>query len=358
MTKIPSIAQLGPIPGRSCLRSKLYPNGEVAIWKEKTYKPSSIKALDKDADAPAILALWRLCGNPMSWIDDKSAALGSSPLPNSDSPPAEGLGSHEAEPGVVARYGANGITSYGARRVRNGCYVLEKNAPKFSTVFSTCTVPALPVEDMRLLHERWYKVVETFRRKLTRHLRHQGLSGESVSVSEIQSKRYERTGIPVLHLHTVFAGRTKSGKVAVSKEAHDNMWRDALMVGVCGPVVQLRSACNLQWVKKSAESYLGKYMSKGTQIVRELCEGGFEGWLPKQWWSMTRSLGKRIDDQTRRIDGFAEWLSEMADIEGGDIWQWHRDVRLKMASGDEIVIARYGKLSAAMRNRIQQYYSG
>lgn len=337
--------RLGPQAGKTSLRTKLYPNGEVAIWKEKTYKPRPLRRAPDADRVDRTMCSWRLyLDNPWLWFT-VTVALGSSPHPNFDSLLTKVSSPNEGEPCVITRYGRNGITSYGARRVRNGCHVVENAFPKRSTVFSTCTVPAMPVEDMARLHNRWNHVVETFRRKLTRRLKDKNLSGESVTVSEIQTKRYENTGLPVLHIHTVFNGRDKSGKPAITIKEHDCMWRDALTAGVCGPVPKVDSACNLQWVKKSAEGYLGKYMSKGTKTVRELCEAGFEGWLPKQWWSMTRSLGQRIDKQTRRIDEFGEWLNDIAEVEGVGVWLWHRTVELEMKSGDKITVARYGRLT-------------
>lgn len=354
---IPPIRTLGPLPGRTCLRSKLYPNGECAIWKEKTYKPRDVHSYSSDGFTPSILTLWAECGNPLSWVDEKVAALGSSPLPNFDKVESGEGEAVAAEHETPVRYGAHGITPYGARRVRNGAHLLERGRQKSVAVFATCTVPALPLEDMQLIHENWHKVVETYRRKLTRKLRDKGLSGESVTVSEVQEKRYERTGFPVLHIHTVFRGKTAAGAWAVSTKEHDQMWYDALSYGARNAIPSVRSSCNLQRVKKSAEGYLGKYMSKGTKVVAKLVADGFCGWLPKQWWAMSRTLAARIDQETRDIGEFAEWLNDVADAEGASVWLWHRDVQIEMRSGDKITIARYGRLHIRQVAEIQAYYS-
>ena len=90
--------------------------------------------------------------------------------------------------------------------------------------------------------------------------------------------------------------------------------------------------------------------------MRELCEAGFQGWLPKQWWAMNRSLAQRIDNETRKIDDLAEWLNDVADVERRDIWEWFHDVRIEMRSGDKITIARFGKLSKRQTAEIQSQY--
>ena len=346
----------GPIGGHNGLEGRLYPNGEVVLWKPKTVKMEPLaKPYEYDpwALGPFLLALW---GHIPPEALAQLAALGLSPHTNSDKLIQKGRKAGQYPPPAKIRYGTKGITSYGARRVRNACHLIEQAGPKKCAVFSTCTVPAMPLEEMRTLHERWNVVVETYRRKLRRALNDKGLSGDSVTVSEIQGKRYERSGVPVLHIHTVFRGRTGTGKPAITREVHDRMWYDALSAALKGPVPNTSHACNLQWVKKSAEAYLGKYMTKGVKVVKKLVAGGFSGWLPKQWWSISAGLGKRIDDETRGVREFAEWLNDVAEMEGSDVWLWHRDVQIEMFDGAKITMARYGKLGIRYVAQIQAYY--
>jgi len=346
----------GPMGGHNGLEGRLYPNGEVVLWKPKTMKMQPLPAPYKYGTGCLMSCYLR---GHIPW-DVVAAALarelGLSPHTNSDKLIQRARKCGQYPPPAKIRYGTKGITSYGARRVRNACHLLENTGPKKSAVFATCTIPGLPVQEMAGLHERWNEVIETYRRKLRRALNDQGLRGDSVTVCEIQSKRYENSGLPVLHIHTVFNGRDRSGKAAISKEAHDRMWYDALSVGLRGPVPNSRYACNLQWVKKSAEGYLGKYMTKGTKLVKELVANGFGGWLPKQWWSISASLGRRIDAKTHGIREFSEWLNDVAEVEGSDIWLWHRDVQIEMFDGTKITMARYGKLHIRHVAQIQAYY--
>lgn len=334
----------------------MYPNGETVVYKAKGFKPAPIPQ-EREED-PYHLGRFLLTLNggvtPALW--EALAALGLSPHSNFDKLVERARKAGQYPPPAKLQYGRNGITSYGARRVRNACYLLESGIPKKFAVFATCTVPALPIEEMARIHDQWAKVVEVYRRKLRRRLKAKGLSGDSVTVSEVQGKRYESTGLPVLHIHTVFRGRCRDGKPAISTKEHDEMWRDALSFALGQTVLDLRSACNLQWVNKSAEGYLGKYMTKGTKAVRTIVESGYGGWLPKQWWNISESLGRRIDQETRSVDDLAEWLNDVASVEGQDIWLWHRDVRIELRSGDSITIAKYGRLSIRQTAQIKQAY--
>lgn len=308
---------------------------------------------DPWALGPFLLALW---GHFPPEVLAQLTALGSSPHTNSDKLVERALASGQYPPPPKTRYGTKGITSYGARRVRNACYLIQAAVPKMCAVFATCTVPDMPVEEMSRLHDRWDVVVETYRRKLRRALDKKNLSTDSVTVSEIQGKRYERSGLPILHIHTVFGGRDVTGRPAITTEEHDRMWYDALSAALGGPVPESRYACNMQWVKKSAEAYLGKYMSKGSKVVVKMCADGFAGWLPKQWWGISASLGRRIDNETHGVREFAEWLNDVAEMEGSGVWLWHRDVLVELVSGDKITMARYGRLDIRHVAQIQAYY--
>lgn len=353
---IPQPNQTGPLAGASGLQAKLWPNGEVVVFKPRAKGRKRLKEFFEEGYTGGYESLYRVALLQLGILPPKADGMGLSPQKNFDKLLNEGSLPHEGEPRTVSRYGRNGITAYGARRVRNCCHELQSRAPKQCVAFATCTVPELPIEMMARLHESWNVVVDAYRRKLRRKLRDDGLSGDSVTVSEIQSKRYQRTGIPVLHLHTVFVGRRPGEKWAISTKDHDEMWRSSLSIVLGEVVSKLDSACNIQAVKKSAEGYLGKYMSKGTSTVRNLCKEGFEGWLPKQWWSATRSLCKAVDNKTRFVPEFAEWLNHIADVEGADVWTWHKDVVVEMSDGQAITMARYGRIKISHVAEIFAFY--
>ena len=335
------------------VRVKLYPNGECAIYLQRKFTPKPVKAPFRFK--PGWLFLWMnrvahsYLGMPVAWL----CAMGSSQVRNFDRNSelnAQRQSSDFKEPVV---YGRRGITRFGARRVRCAAHLLQREAGKYRVVMSTVTVPPLPKEDMSSIHESWNHVVDTYRRKISRALRDKNLTGEMVSVTEIQEKRYEKTGIPVLHIHAVFVGKTTGGQWAVSTEDHDDMWRSTLSVALGKDVGEVGSACRLERVKHSTEGYIGKYLTKGTKAVKAMVDGGFQGWIPKQWWSCSRSLSSRVDKETRDISDLAEWLNAVAEVEGACVWKFFQDVYLEVEGGHKIRIARYGRLHHRVTAEIQ-----
>lgn len=344
----------GPIGGKTGLNAKLYPNGEVVVYKPRTFKMEPMAKPHQYDEAGLFCACMRAYGTVAPALLAGLLPLGLSPLPIFDSNPEASV----LAPGKIAAArgikGQKGITSYGARIVRNCAHLLESSVQVGRCIFATVTVPNLPIQAIGAIHENWNQVVELYRLSLRRALQRKGLSGESVTVSEIQEKRHQRTGLPVLHLHSVFVGVTASGKFAIAPKEHDRMWYAALSSVVDIDWSDITSACNLQRVKKSAAGYLGKYMSKGSKAVITARANGFERWLPKHWWNASRSLTRRVKANTRRIDYLADWLNEIAEVKGNGVWEWHRDVQIEMYNGDKINIARYGRLTKGFNEQLHQ----
>lgn len=346
----------GPIGGKCDLGARLWPNGEISIWHHKTFKMDPLPEEPSRSRNDYEMALFRLATEHPDTYQALVCALGLSTLPifDRDSILEGDVVGNAGE--RRARKGGKGITSYGCRMVRNAAHVLQSEAGKARLVFATVTLPSLPMEQMRVIHENWDQVTEYYRLNIRRMLQREGLSGEMVTVSEIQEKRHKKTGLPILHLHSVFVGKTRIGKFAIATEDHDDAWYRACASLIDIEREEVASACNLQRVKKDAGAYLGKYMSKGVKTVETIAANGFGGWLPKHWWNCTRTLTARVKSQTRRVDEMADWLDSVADMPGNDIWIWHRKVVLTFDDGTDFTVARYGRLSIRQTAEIQAYY--
>lgn len=66
-------------------------------------------------------------------------------------------------------------------------------------------------------------------------------------------------------------------------------WGDTLQ-NIVGQELYLGACENVQMVKKSAEGYLGKYMTKSGEEVAKVKEDGNEWMLPHQWWFSTAEM--------------------------------------------------------------------
>lgn len=192
-----------------------------------------------------------------------------------------------------AKRGSKGVTSWGKKMLKNAALLLERESGKETLSFATLTVPGCSLEDYQAVAESWGEVVRVFLQRLTRHLQRQGLTGECVSATEIQGERYQRTGVPALHLHVLFQGKTgRKVSWALKPEQLREMWKSSLQRFMTGEVYW--GACeNIQRVRKSASGYLGKYMSKGSRECKAMSEQGLQHLLPSAWWNCSFSLRRR-----------------------------------------------------------------
>lgn len=208
-----------------------------------------------------------------------AAALGLSIAPNSKRPP---------------RYGLNGLSPAGRKNVSRALALLEDDR----RLLSFWTV-SLPTEALIALGQadRWPEFQDRVRKELARLLQRAGLPVRLVGVAELQPRRSRATGIPCPHLHVVFLGRrSPTARWALSPADLDGVIRAALAsagvpvpAGIDGQAF-LKSAGNVQQVKKSVRAYLAKYMTKGGNDTTPHLGGPWESLLPRQWWFWSRPL--------------------------------------------------------------------
>ena len=212
------------------------------------------------------------CGPP-------AAALGLSIAPNSKRPP---------------RYGLNGLPPSGRKNVSRALALLEDDR----RLLSFWTV-SLPTEALIALGraDRWPVFQDRVRKELARLLQRRGLPVRLVGVAELQPRRSRATGIPCPHLHVVFQGRrSPTAPWALNPADLDGVIRAALTTagvpvpaGIDGQAF-LKSAGNVQQVRKSVRAYLAKYMTKGGNDTAPHLGGEWESLLPRQWWFWSRPL--------------------------------------------------------------------
>lgn len=189
-------------------------------------------------------------------------------------------------------YGQHGITGFGKKFVRNSAILLERKYGKRRLGFVTCTLPHFPEEIQRRINSVWGEIVRRFYQKIGRHLQKLGHDFEYVGVTEIQEKRYMRTGIPVPHLHFVYLCKgNKSDRYYMYICQIHRSWNHAVREGIAYSGYPLKypehSECgsvHAKVVKKSVAAYLGKYVSKGCEVLQSMKDNGWTE-FPKQWWN-------------------------------------------------------------------------
>lgn len=208
-----------------------------------------------------------------------AADLGLSVAPNSKRPP---------------RYGLKGLPAAGRKAIDRSLGLLEERR----SLLSFWTV-SLPTDALIGLAQRdaWPLFQDRVRKELGRLLRKRGLPALLVGVAELQPKRSRAAGFPCPHLHLVFQGRKSRGTGWVLSPADlDEVIRAALATaGVqappdCDADSWLKTAGNVQQVKKSVRAYLAKYMTKGSGDTRRWIGTDAEALIPRQWWLWTREM--------------------------------------------------------------------
>ncbi|MFN9181011.1 MAG: hypothetical protein ACK6A9_21345 [Dolichospermum sp.] len=200
----------------------------------------------------------------------------------------------------INRYGANGITSQGRLRVRDGATILEQKYGRRSLTFATITLPAMPDETLNQVCENWGEYVHRVVEEIKRELLRRNAPLEIIYCTEIQEKRYLRYGQIAPHLHLLWYSYERDiNGMATGRYAINATWLRELNQRIIYRItgnqdIATGASVDTQKIKKSAANYLGKYMSKGGKIVDKIKQDGKAGLLPRAWWGVTKELREQI----------------------------------------------------------------
>ncbi len=219
-------------------------------------------------------------------------SLGLSHATNSHKPSTSG---NEKVPKDRDRKGLKGISSLGKKMVRSGAAYLEIRHGKRNLTFGTLTLPPLNEEDFLKCCQNWHDLKRKFSQELSRILERRGLDPSWVDVTEVQQSRFLKTGEVGLHLHYLHQGKMPGKHWAIGCEEIKNLWA-RLLQNLLGHDVDCSAATRIESVRKSAKGYLGKYMSKGGEIIELVKAAGKSDYLPHAWWGISHGLRKIVKD--------------------------------------------------------------
>ena len=243
--------------------------------------------------------------------------------------------------------GLMGISTYGRRLVRNACCYLERSIARECLTFATFTLPDVSRLESLAIGRQWAEIVRVFLQRILRGLLSADLPAEIVGVTEIQQARAERDGILALHLHLVFVGRKPRRGWVYPPSWYRDEWMAVISRYLQhSPATYNWTACeNVQRVRYSAESYLGKYMSKGLKSVGwAKSEFGAE-YLPSAWYSCSSSLRTKVTTRTRSLTSVgAEALVELCCDSASEAFIYRRPVQIVSDSGRLITLGWMGKI--------------
>lgn len=278
--------QLGGTMGRKADKKfygRIWPNGNFSVG----LGPVGQQALELEEDSEVLQARYGAAGS----VADAVSALTSSNALNSHSPQKD-----------CPQRGLKGITALGQQMLRSACYVLERDYGNQDLCFATLTVPALPKGARFLLAQNWSELVRQLLQWVTRKLMSAGRPTKVCGCTEIQSARLASRGEGYLHLHLVWPAHSNSADRlwAVEWAEIRDWWERALVRFSCCELPH-HPRVELAPVKKSAERYMGKYLSKGSgealdAFIADLGECS----VPPTWWFMTADMRHQVKAETAR----------------------------------------------------------
>lgn len=258
------------------------------------------------------------------------------------------------------KYGQKGITRYGKKSVTNIALLLQKKYGRKRIGFGTATLPQLDFECLKTIQSNWGDVVRRFFQSMKRALKKRGVEFDYCGVTEIQERRYKKSGLMVLHLHWAYLSRGKNSKFYIEACEIRKLWYRTIARVLALhkrsldlPLEAFKASIDCQVVKKSCSAYLGKYLSKGAKVVSEISEDLKEQ-LPSQWWFASMQCKKMLKDAIIRMDaktseaffyGIEHYLHE-----GVVIFARFIEVERKELSGEYIKVGLIGALSQEAYN--------
>jgi len=275
-------------PDTDRLSGFLFADGRVSIGRIPRYKLSqSDSEYERNAGKHEVLT--RTHWDYREGLVEEKIHL--SHIPSSSSLGLSSVPNYQ-ENSVRKRYGLKGITLNGARRVKLGAYLLQRRYGK-RLGFYTLTCPYTIATDIFEYNKSIAEISRRYFQALKKVYEDASVVWSCTYVYEYQEERYERDGIPVLHLHYVapcYYPGTKEFVLSADLLRYLWAWACKQVIGKeCDP----SASVDAQVVKKSAAGYLAKYLSKGGGTYKYLAET-CPSQMPGQWWGMTANVRKAI----------------------------------------------------------------
>lgn len=257
--------------------------------------------------------------------------------------------------------GSQGITQHGADLVRDAAAALEKKYGKENLSFLTATIaPGEGSLASEFDKKEWSRKLDLFKRWLEQFRQSVGLPGGIIGVTELQQKRYERTGETAYHIHWLFVGRHPGKGWAISAKKVAEKW-DSLFNSHSSLIDEGKNSAsvNLERVKKSVGAYMGKYLSKGKQALKGLTVPLREDQLPSAWYICTKPLRELVTSMTVVLKGLDATmaLNWMVDNSSRAL-NFHRTVWVMGKDGKEFAVGWYGFIKMPVEQILAEALNG
>jgi hypothetical protein len=271
------------IDSPSRYKVRIYPSGDFTVGNNSAFGPQ----IDRDHD-------------PSDRADHDPSKLGLSDASNS----------RKSHPNPTPKRGLHGITPENKRYVKSAVALLDAKWGRKCATFGTATLPQLSDKDLEKVCDGWGKIVNRFLEKLSRLLEDRGLDKDYLYVTEIQEQRWQRTGKVNPHIHWLAQGR-KSPKENwyIRPEEIKQIWQKTLE-NFLDKKIDSRSSTRIECPRKSLVCEMGKYLSKGGKLIKDIIKAGQGYLLPSAYCGMSRALKRYVkQDIAIYTSDIATWFA-------------------------------------------------
>lgn len=308
---------------------RVWPNGEFGLG----YAPRLEEALETERNLAGGVSL-----GAMRAECDRIAATGAEPLdltsPSNSHMPVRGM---------------KGMTGYGQKMVRNGAFILQRDAGMRNLTFLTLTLPPMGETEALRVVGHWGEIVRQLIQWVARRLKRSGLRSSVVLVTELQTARLERHDAACLHIHAVFQGKKRGKTWAIPVGEMRTFWV-SLLSRIAGEEVFSANCVDMKQVRKNAANYLSKYMSKGCGDIEKLSQIVGVERVPSTWWNMTSEARRMVKRECLTGSGVAWVVDELVRSHIRDSGGWGlkfvKAIEIPVTEIQTVVIGYWGVMDA------------
>jgi hypothetical protein len=229
---------------------------------------------------------------------------------------------------------------------------------KESLTLFTGTLPGKSDEECTKQLEKWPEIMRQFMQSVHRELESSGFPVWACGVSEIQPKRFERTGQPWLHCHVVLPTAIDGCRIIQGKRLK-LLWSKACKNSLGGCLSDYALAARVDGCdhkKGEVANYLSKYLGKGSSAIAQ--KARLAGWkLPRHWWHAPHAMKAAVAAATKTLrPQSVSWLMHLCRLlkDGVSVWA---EIKIP-CPGDpekEFPMGYVGRLSRDWMERLFNY---
>lgn len=220
--------------------------------------------------------------------------------------------------------GSNGLPRAGKVLIEDGIPYLWDQAKnrRLALVLWTVTLPTryldgseISEDEHKTLLKEWAEITRRLLQELKREQDRAGIPAKYLYCVEPQEKRWKKYKVFAPHIHCCLLnawdpkkrnplkdqGFENSGYWALEAPVLDQIFA-RIVSSVLGKPVDCSAACNIEHVKGMRGLFeymakfgkMGRYLSKGSQLLQELKEHGWGSYLPSNWYGSDKETRRQV----------------------------------------------------------------